>query len=111
MPERKLLNGLLPKLSGLCVTQFDSSLMERGLVASPGYLPTIFGAVVSVSRISYYKGDIASKSKFHISLGHETVMATITLLGRAQPVATCDQDSFRHCTFVHLQLFKKNTFN
>jgi len=79
---------------GLCVTQFDSSLMERGLVASPGYLPTIFGAVVSVSRISYYKGDIASKSKFHISLGHETVMATITLLGRAQPVATCDQDSF-----------------
>ena len=28
---------------GLCVTQFDASLLERGLVATPGYLPTIFG--------------------------------------------------------------------
>ena len=40
---------------GLCVTQFDASLLERGLVATPGYLPTIFGGVVSISRISYYK--------------------------------------------------------
>jgi len=66
---------------GMCVTQFDASLLERGLVATPSYLPTIFGAVVSISRISWYKGDINSKAKFHISLGHETVLATITLFG------------------------------
>ena len=40
---------------GLCVTQFESSQLERGLVSSPGYLPTVFGAVVTIRRISYYK--------------------------------------------------------
>lgn len=66
---------------GLCVTQFEASQLERGLVASPGYLPTVFGAIISIKRISYYKGDISSKSKFHISIGHETVMANLTLFG------------------------------
>ena len=28
---------------GICVTQFDSKLLERGLVCSPGHLPTIYG--------------------------------------------------------------------
>ena len=41
---------------GLCVTQFEASQLERGLVASPGYLPTVFGAIISIKRISYYKG-------------------------------------------------------
>ena len=40
------------------------------------------------------QGDINSKAKFHISLGHETVMATITLLGRADQVHPSDRDSF-----------------
>lgn len=66
---------------GLCVTQFEASQLERGLVSSPGYLPTVFGAVVTIRRISYYKSDIASKSKFHISIGHETVLAKLTLFG------------------------------
>ena len=66
---------------GLCVTQFEASQLERGLVATPGYLPTVFGAVVTIDRISYYKGDILSKSKFHISIGHETVLAKLTLFG------------------------------
>lgn len=66
---------------GLCVTQFEASQLERGLVSSPGYLPTVFGAIVTIRRISYFKSDIASKSKFHISIGHETVLAKLTLFG------------------------------
>ena len=66
---------------GLCVTQFEASQMERGLVATPGYLPTVFGAVITLKRISYFKGDITSKAKFHISIGHETVLAKLTLFG------------------------------
>ena len=41
-----------------------------------------------------FQGDINSKTKFHISLGHETVMATITLLGRAELVHPGDENSF-----------------
>ena len=70
---------------GLCVTQFDSGLLERGLVSAPDFLPTVFGAIVTVRPISYYRGEVNSKAKFHISLGHETVLATITLLSTASP--------------------------
>eukprot|EP00095_Tigriopus_kingsejongensis_P007630 maker-scaffold995_size72343-snap-gene-0.24 protein:Tk07630 transcript:maker-scaffold995_size72343-snap-gene-0.24-mRNA-1 annotation:"selenocysteine-specific elongation factor" len=64
---------------GICVAQFDAKLLERGLVAAPGHVPWIFGAIISLKPITYFKGGIASKAKFHISLGHETVLAKITL--------------------------------
>ena len=66
---------------GICVTQFDPKLLERGLVCSPSTIPTIFAAVISVQHIPYYKGTITSKSKFHITIGHETVMGKLQVFG------------------------------
>lgn len=66
---------------GMCVTQFDPKLLERGLVCSPNTIPTVFAAVVSVQPISYHKGTITSKSKFHITIGHETVMGKLQVFG------------------------------
>ena len=66
---------------GICVTQFDPKLLERGLVCSPSTIPTIFAAVISVKHIPYYKGTITSKSKFHITIGHETVMGKLQVFG------------------------------
>lgn len=66
---------------GICVTQFDPKLLERGLVCSPSTVPTILAAVISVKQISYYKGAITSKSKFHITIGHETVMGKLQIFG------------------------------
>merc|ERR1712018_23764 len=68
--------------AGLCVTQFDSSLLERGLVSSPGFLPTAFAMIIDLKKIRYYKGDIASGAKFHVSIGHSTILATITLFSQ-----------------------------
>ena len=65
--------------AGICLTQFDPSLVERGVVCSPGTIPLVPAIIAEINRISFFKGDICSKSKFHISLGHETVMAKITL--------------------------------
>ncbi len=64
---------------GLCVTQFDAKALERGIVCRPGYVPTLYGGIMKIHKISYYKGEITSGSKFHISLGHETVLAKLTL--------------------------------
>ncbi|OWF53685.1 selenocysteine-specific elongation factor-like [Mizuhopecten yessoensis] len=64
--------------AGVCVTQFDPKLLERGLVCSPGALPTISAAIVAVEQISYYKGAINSKAKFHITTGHDTVMGRVS---------------------------------
>lgn len=67
--------------AGICMTQFDPKLLERGVVGTPGVIKTVFGVIAQVSKISYYKLPIETKAKFHISLGHETVMARATFFG------------------------------
>ncbi|MEQ2165253.1 hypothetical protein GOODEAATRI_014981, partial [Goodea atripinnis] len=66
---------------GVCVTQFDPKLLERGLVCTPGSLRTIFAAIISTRKIGYFKGSLATRAKFHITVGHETVMAKVTFFG------------------------------
>lgn len=68
---------------GVCVTQFDPKLLERGVVCTPGSLHTIYAAIVSVRKIEYYRGALSSRAKFHITVGHETVMARMLFFGRA----------------------------
>lgn len=63
------------------MTQFDPKQLERGLVCTPGSLPTIEAGIMTVSHIPYYKGAINSKAKFHVTTGHETVMAKVTFFG------------------------------
>ncbi|VDI00233.1 selenocysteine-specific elongation factor [Mytilus galloprovincialis] len=67
--------------AGVCVTQFDPKQLERGLVCTPGSLPTFVAGTMNVSNIPHYKGAINSKAKFHITTEHETVMAKVTFFG------------------------------
>nr|CAB3241117.1 selenocysteine-specific elongation factor [Phallusia mammillata] len=67
--------------AGICVTQFDPKLLERGLVCSPGALPTLYAAIVTLSKINYFSGEVRTKMKFHVTIGHSTVMARIALFG------------------------------
>lgn len=67
--------------AGICVTQFDPKKMERGVVCTPGFLPTLYGGVVRVNNIPYYKGRCVNKAKFHITVGHETVMGKLQFFG------------------------------
>lgn len=64
---------------GLCVTQFNAKLLERGVISQPGYLKRIYAVCLQLKPIRYYKQTIKSKSKLHVSLGHDTVMANVTL--------------------------------
>lgn len=64
---------------GLCVTQFNAKLMERGIICQPGYLKPVYAVCVKLQPIRYYKQTIKSRSKMHISVGHDTVMASLTL--------------------------------
>lgn len=66
---------------GICVTQFDPKQLERGLVCKPGILPTISAAIIQVTKISYFKGAVSTKSKFHVTIGHETVMGRVSFFG------------------------------
>lgn len=66
---------------GVCVTQFDPKLLERGVVCSPGSLRTLHAAVASVRKIGYFKGALSTRAKLHITVGHETVMAKVSFFG------------------------------
>jgi selenocysteine-specific elongation factor len=46
-----------------------------------------------LQSIPYYKGEVRTKAKFHISLGHETVMARITLFSRPKMAVTAAANS------------------
>ncbi|KAM4022709.1 selenocysteine-specific elongation factor [Anomaloglossus baeobatrachus] len=70
---------------GICVTQFDPKLLERGLVCTPDSLQTIHAAIISVKKIPYFKGSLHTKAKFHITLGHETVMGKVMFFSVPPP--------------------------
>lgn len=67
---------------GICVTQFDPSLVERCLMSSPGYLHTSYGifhclsmkhlqwlfcvaAIIKVFKIPYFKSECKTGGRFH----------------------------------------------
>eukprot|EP01082_Thalassiosira_pseudonana_P015384 g14133.t1 g14133 contig9:1225168-1227439(+) len=67
--------------AGICVSNFDAKLMERGIIASPGTVKLIRGAIAVVRKVRFFKGGLHSGAKFHVSVGHTTVMATVTFWG------------------------------
>lgn len=69
---------------GLCVTQVDSKLFERGLVTSENYLKYFYACIIDLNCIKYYKHSIKSKGKYHCSIGHDTVLAKVTIFTNEQ---------------------------
>ena len=67
--------------AALLVSQLDPALLERGLAAAPGSVPTYWGAVAAVERVRFFQGAVPSRARFHISVGHATVMAEATFFG------------------------------
>jgi len=63
---------------GICVTQLDAKLLERGLACDPGVVPMINGAIIQVEKIRFFKSNVLTDAKFHVTVGHSTVMGTCT---------------------------------
>lgn len=66
---------------GICVTNLDPSLIERSIAAAPGSVPSMRSAVCLVKKVRFYKHPCRSATKFHISIGHSTVIATVVFFG------------------------------
>ena len=78
---------------GICVTQLDPDVMERGLASEPGSVPTFNAAVAAVEKIRFFAGSVITGSKLHINIGHDTVMAEVTVFGLPdgeQDLTFCD---------------------
>ena len=66
---------------GICLTNLDSKLIERGIASSPNYVKNAFALVINLKIIKYFKATIQSGSKFHITIGYETILGKIELFG------------------------------
>mmetsp|Transcript_38659 Transcript_38659/g.99934 ORF Transcript_38659/g.99934 Transcript_38659/m.99934 type:complete len:687 (-) Transcript_38659:15-2075(-) len=61
----------------MCVAALDAKELERGIVIAEKFpLPTLDACICVVNRLSYFKAAVLTKAKFHVTLGHQTVMAT-----------------------------------
>mmetsp|Transcript_34561 Transcript_34561/g.83459 ORF Transcript_34561/g.83459 Transcript_34561/m.83459 type:complete len:791 (+) Transcript_34561:247-2619(+) len=70
--------------AGICVSNLDSALLERGVAASPGAVQLVKGAIALVRKIPQHPGQLLNNAKFHVSVGHSTIMATVTFWGAAE---------------------------
>jgi len=70
---------------GVCVTQLDAKLLERGIACTHGHVTLVSAALVSVRQIRFFKSACKSGSKFHFTVGHTTVMVTATFFGPPRP--------------------------
>ncbi|KAG0427114.1 hypothetical protein HPB47_025788 [Ixodes persulcatus] len=75
---------------GVCVTQLEAGLLERGVVCSPGHLSPALSVLASVSAIGHFKGPCLSGAKFHVTFLHTTIMAKATFLSR--PAGKLEED-------------------
>lgn len=66
---------------GICVTQLDATWVERGIACTPGSVPTFSGAVAAVDKIRFFVGQMPSRMKVHVTIGHQTVMGLIQFFG------------------------------
>jgi selenocysteine-specific elongation factor len=67
---------------GVCVTQLSAEQLERGIACTPGSMKTWTAGIVAVRPVRFYKGASRSGAKFHLTVGHSTVMAKATFFGR-----------------------------
>lgn len=69
---------------GICLANVDAKQFERGIIAEPNYVKNSFAVIVSLNRIKHFKSNIETGSKFHITIGHETLIGKIELFGLSE---------------------------
>jgi selenocysteine-specific elongation factor len=67
--------------AGICVSNLDSTILERGVCATPGAVQLVHGAIALVRKIPQYPGQLKNNAKVHVSVGHATIMATVNFWG------------------------------
>ena len=72
---------------GICLTNLDAALIERSIAATPASVPLLNKAVCLVKKVRFFRFPCKSNSKFHISIGHMTVIANVMFFGANQLAA------------------------
>lgn len=94
---RKAVNsGAAGDRLGICITNFDPKLLERGMICQKGCVQPAFAVIIKLNRIRYFKRDIKSRAKFHCSVGHETVMGNVIVFSSSESSEFNWKDNFSY---------------
>eukprot|EP00760_Papus_ankaliazontas_P002143 PhM_4_TR10859/c0_g2_i1/m.13236/K03833/selB, EEFSEC; selenocysteine-specific elongation factor len=88
---------------GMCVTNLNPENIERTILCSPSskILVTVTSAVARVSKVRFFRTPLETGGKLHITVGHETVMASVRYF--EGPAVTGDDNAFSmKGNYVHL---------
>jgi selenocysteine-specific elongation factor len=69
---------------GICVTNLDPNTIERSIAAHPGSVPLLSSVICLVKKVRFFKGACKSNTKFHVSIGHTTIISTAVFFGAAE---------------------------
>ncbi|CAH8433642.1 unnamed protein product [Heterobilharzia americana] len=83
--------------AGICVPQLDPNLLERGLVgdlSSDDNLTLCHACILAnVEKVRHFKNPVKSKSRLHIFVGQETVIANLTFFSKMKSEKpSCEED-------------------
>eukprot|EP00180_Rhodochaete_pulchella_P000309 Plantae.Rhodophyta-Rhodochaete_pulchella.ctg12152.p1 GENE.Plantae.Rhodophyta-Rhodochaete_pulchella.ctg12152~~Plantae.Rhodophyta-Rhodochaete_pulchella.ctg12152.p1 ORF type:complete len:526 (+),score=61.66 Plantae.Rhodophyta-Rhodochaete_pulchella.ctg12152:489-2066(+) len=69
---------------GLNLSNMDVERFERGFLCAPGTVSVSSRIVARVQRVRLFRGEVRSKSRFHLNIGHDTVMASATFFNASE---------------------------
>ena len=68
----------------LCVSNLDPKSIERGVATSVGLCTPVFNVLCLVKQIRFYKNKCRNNTKFHVSIGHQTVLGSVSFFGHQE---------------------------
>lgn len=68
----------------ISVTNLDPNLIERSIAATPSSVPMLSNVLCLVKKVRYFHLPCESNKKFHVTIGHSTVLATAKFFGLAE---------------------------
>lgn len=63
----------------ILVPPFKTDEIDRCLITSSNFLKKVKESIVIIQMCKYFKGNVKSKDKFHITIGHQNIMADLYL--------------------------------
>ena len=69
----------------VCVSGLEGEKVERGLLCAPNAVVEVTRVVVWAEKVRFYKEDVRNGQSMHISVGHDTLMATCTFFAPSTP--------------------------
>ena len=69
----------------VCVSGLEGEKVERGLLCAANAVEEVARLVVWLEKVRFYKGEVRNGQSLHVSVGHDTLMASCTFFAASTP--------------------------